>query len=89
MFSRSVFGEYGEIAEYNGPIKEQTQRVMFAARRAKALEAVERRIAPLERARRLGLAEAEELEELEGLEVYSVQLMRAKGPSLPKSPIVR
>lgn len=62
---------------------------LFKSAHRKATVEAERALAPLERARRLGVATPEELEELEALEIYSVQLMRAKGPELPKSPIVR
>lgn len=88
LFVRAKFGEFGEIGPYSGPVKEETKRVLFAGRRAKALQVAESRIAQLDRANRLGMATPEELEELGGLEVYSVHLMRAKGPSLPQSPYV-
>ncbi|MGL5484076.1 MAG: tail fiber assembly protein, partial [Aeromonas veronii] len=63
--------------------KEQEGAARFAAKRAKAMATTEARIAPLERARRLGMATPEELAELEALERYTITLMREEGPEVP------
>ena len=52
--------------------------IIFAQEKARALDKVEARIKQLERVKRLGMAEEQELKELDQLEVYSVRLMRAK-----------
>lgn len=83
LFTRSKFGEYGEIADYNGPTKEETQQIIFLGKRAKAVTETETRIRVLERAAKFGMITPEEEAELDALEFYSVQLMRAKGPILP------
>lgn len=82
LFSRAKFGEYGPISPYAGPTKEDLDTQAFHRKKAKAADTAERMIAPLERAKRLGLATPEEEAELDRLERYSVYLLRAKGPEL-------
>lgn len=83
LFTRAKFGEYGEIGPYAGPSKAEEQARVFEIKRAAEQAKVEKRITLLERVKRLGLADNDELAELEALELYSVQLMRAEGPELP------
>lgn len=89
LFASAVAGEFGEIAPYSGPSDAELTAQVFEASRSQLMATTETRITQLERVKRLGMETPAELEELEGLEVYSVHLMRAKGPKLPKSPIVR
>lgn len=83
LFARAKAGEYGPIAPYPGPTKEEEAMLSFQYRRAAELARVEALIAPLERMRKFGMATEEELAELESLEMYSILLTRAKGPDLP------
>lgn len=77
LFGRALAGEYGEIAEYAGPSQEDTQQYVLARRHARSKAEVESRIQILERAKRLGMVTDAELAELDELERYSVELMRA------------
>lgn len=88
LWSRSIHGEFGEIGPYVGMTADEELAVTFPVRQRKALAATEAKIAPLERAKRLGMATPEELEQLEALERHSVEVMRCEGPELPASPLV-
>ncbi|CAJ1890169.1 tail fiber assembly protein [Aeromonas veronii] len=55
----------------------------FPARKAQEIIRIEALIAPLSRAKQLGIATESELAELAALERYSVELMRSTGPTLP------
>ncbi len=83
LFERAKSGEYGPVAPYAGPSKEEEAMLTFPSRRAAELARVEALIAPLERMRKFGMATEEELAELESLEMYTILLTRAKGPDLP------
>lgn len=83
LYQRALDGEFGEIAPYDGPTPYEELMASFPARKRAEMERVEGEIAPLERARRLGVATEEELAELAALELYTIELMRAEGPALP------
>ncbi|QTQ06790.1 putative tail protein [Aeromonas phage PVN03] len=83
LYGRAVSGGYGDISPYCGPTAEDIAAISFANEKASILDKVERRIALLERAQRLGIADPAELEELRRLEVYSVELARRQSLPLP------
>ncbi|MGL5215820.1 MAG: tail fiber assembly protein [Aeromonas hydrophila] len=83
LYQRAKDGEFGEVGPYTGPTPYEELMATFPARKRAEMERVEALIAPLERARRLGVATEEELAELASLELYTIELMRAEGPALP------
>lgn len=82
LFSRAKFEQYGPIAPYSGPSQGEIEARQFGLKREAKATRVEALIAPLERARRLGMATPHEEAELERLERYSVHLMRATPSNL-------
>lgn len=83
LFEQAASGAYGEVAAYDGPTREEQDAALFQYAKQAAMASLEQSIAPLERARRLGVATEQELKELTALEVYSINLLRAEGPELP------
>jgi len=83
LFAYAKFGKYGKVSACIAPTKEKMLEDSFPVRKQLALEKVEKMITPLARAARLELASKEELAELNKLEIFSIELMRSNGPTLP------
>lgn len=83
LYQRAKDGDFGEIAPYLGPSQYEELMATFPARKRAEMERVEAKIAPLERAHRLGVATEDEVNMLTSLELYTIELMRAEGPELP------
>lgn len=83
LWSRALFGEFGEIKPFTGQTKEQMEMAMFPMLKRQELEKLETKIAPLQRAVKFGMATPEEIAELEALERHTVAVMRAEGPVMP------
>lgn len=77
LYAAFIAGKLGEPAECTAPTPEQQAEMMFPAYQKREQDKLERRIAPLTRAVALGMATDEEIEQLKGLEIKSVRLMRA------------
>lgn len=83
LFSRAKFGEFGKIGEFVGMSQTEQDTLLFPKRKKAELDKVEARITILSRAQKLEMSTKEEDAELLKLERYSIELMRATGPTLP------
>lgn len=88
LHSEALAGKFGKIAPYDGPSEQEIKMQAFNRARACEQVKVERRIAILERASRLGIITELEQEELTAIEIYSIELERAEGPDLPRAPAI-
>ncbi|MGY3887191.1 hypothetical protein [Aeromonas aquatica] len=83
LFVRAKFGEYGEVAPYDGPTQIEMEQKAFAERKETELRRTESAIARLQRLDRLDVLTEAEATELEALERHSVEVMRTKHGRIP------